>query len=98
MMASIANEAHNDLAQWAAEGGISFLIFMTGLVVWLARRVFQSVWALGLLAVFAHCYVDYALRAPPLQFLWFAIAGALTAVLQWHPQRGEVEDGSAGLP
>lgn len=76
--ALIANEAHNDLAQWVSEGGIPFLLFMTGIVVWMGKRVFQSIWGLGLLAVFAHCYVDYALRFPPLQFLWFGIAGALT--------------------
>ncbi|HWE52218.1 MAG TPA: O-antigen ligase family protein [Bryobacteraceae bacterium] len=74
----IANEAHNDLVQWAAEGGVPFLLLMTGLLACLTSRIFRSVWALGLIAVFAHCYVDYALRAPPLQFLWFALAGAVS--------------------
>jgi len=73
----IMNEAHNDLAQWASEGGIPFLLLIVGLTAWLGRRIFQSVWALGLIVVLAHCYVDYALRTPPLQFLWFAIAGTV---------------------
>ncbi len=73
----IVNEAHNDLAQWASEGGIPFLLFMTGLVVWLGPRALRSMWGFGIIVVFAHCYVDYILRVTALQFLWFALAGGL---------------------
>jgi O-antigen ligase len=77
-MAVIANEAHNDWAQWAAEGGIPFALLMAVLGVWLGRASFRSVWGLGVPVVLVHSYVDYILREPALAFLWFAIAGMLT--------------------
>jgi len=53
-----ANQAHNDWAQWAAEGGIPFFLFMLGVVAAAVRPAFRSLWGLGLLAVFVHCFVD----------------------------------------
>jgi O-antigen ligase len=88
----IANEAHNDLAQWASEGGVPFLLFMTALIALLGKRIVQSVWGFGLVAVFVHCYVDYALRFPPLQFLWFAMAGALTQFDSRSERRSQQSD------
>lgn len=77
-MAALANEAHNDWAQWTADGGIPFLLLMLGLVVWTARPSVQSIWGLGVLSVMVHSYVDYPIREPALSFLWFAMAGAVT--------------------
>lgn len=77
-MALLANEAHNDWAQWTSDGGIGFLVLMAGLVVWVARPAAQSMWGLGVLSVMAHSYVDYPIREPALSFLWFAMAGAVT--------------------
>lgn len=78
-MAVLANEAHNDWAQWASEGGIPFAILMGGLVVWIAGPAARSIWGLGLLSVMVHSYVDYPTREPALAFLWFAMAGGVTA-------------------
>ena len=50
-----ANQAHNDWAQWAAEGGIPFFLLMVGVVAGAVRPAFRSLWGLGLLAVFVHC-------------------------------------------
>jgi O-antigen ligase len=77
-LAVIANEAHNDWGQWAAEGGIPFFLLVAILVVWLGKASVQSVWGLGVPVVLLHAYVDYPLREPALAFLWFAMAGALT--------------------
>jgi O-antigen ligase len=77
--ALIANEAHNDLAQWGSDCGIPFVVIMLALVAWLARPAAKSIWGLGILATIFHCYVDYALRAPSLTFLWFALAGGVAA-------------------
>ncbi len=74
------NEAHNDWAQWASEGGVPFFLLMAALVVWLVKPSLQSVWGLGVLSVMIHSYVDYPLRDPSLGFLWFTLAGALTQV------------------
>lgn len=86
----VMNEAHNDLLQWAAEGGIPFFVLMAALVCWLGGRLYRSVWGLGVLVVFAHCYVDYALRRPPVAFLWFALAGAVTAAEVTRPRERNI--------
>jgi len=58
------NEAHNDWAQWASEGGIPFFVLIAALVLWLARPSLQSVWGLGVLSVMVHSYVDFPTRDP----------------------------------
>jgi O-antigen ligase len=77
-MALLANEAHNDWAQWASEGGLPFLILMAALVGWAAKPATLSVWGLGILSVMAHSYFDYPIREPALSFVWFALAGAVS--------------------
>jgi O-antigen polymerase len=80
--ALLANEAHNDWAQWAAEGGIGFALLMGILVLSLAGPAIQSVWGLGLLSVMAHSYVDFPIREPILSFVWFALAGAAASYVR----------------
>jgi O-antigen ligase len=77
-MAVLANEAHNDWAQWTCDGGIPFLLLMAALVIWIAKPAVRSIWGLGILSVMAHSYVDYPIREPALSFLWFALAGAVS--------------------
>jgi O-antigen ligase len=77
-MAVLANEAHNDWAQWTSDGGIPFSLLMAALVVWIAKPSIQSIWGLGVLSVMVHSYVDYPIREPALSFLWFALAGAVS--------------------
>ena len=48
---SFVNQAHNDWIQWAAEGGWPFLLLMVAVVALLARPAFDSLWGLGLMAV-----------------------------------------------
>lgn len=71
------NEAHNDWAQWASEGGLPFFLLMAALALWMIRPSIRSVWGLGILSVMIHSYVDYPLRDPAIAFLWFGLAGAL---------------------
>ena len=75
-----ANQAHNDWAQWAAEGGIPFFLLMVGVVAGAVRPAFRSLWGLGLLAVFIHCLVDYPMQQrPALAAFFFALLGIVTA-------------------
>jgi hypothetical protein len=75
-----ANQAHNDWAQWAAEGGIPFLLLMVGVVGGAVRPAFRSLWGLGLLAVFVHCFVDYPMQQrPALAAFFFTMLGILAA-------------------
>jgi len=76
--ALLANEAHNDWAQWTSDGGIPFTILMLGLVLWISKPAVESIWGLGVISVMAHSYVDYPIREPALSFLWFAMAGAVS--------------------
>lgn len=71
------NEAHNDWAQWASEGGVPFALLMAALTIWLAGPAVKSLWGLGILSVMLHSFVDYPLRDPAIAFLWFALAGAV---------------------
>jgi hypothetical protein len=75
-----ANQAHNDWAQWAAEGGIPFFLLMVAVVAGAVPRAVRSLWGLGLLAVFIHCLVDYPMQQRPvLAAFFFALLGIVTA-------------------
>jgi hypothetical protein len=86
-----ANQAHNDWAQWAVEGGLPALAAMVWLAVSLAAPAVRSVWGLGVLFVLAHSLVDYPLQQRPQLAGWFfALAGAVAA---WEYSRRRSEDG-----
>jgi O-antigen polymerase len=72
-----ANHAHNDWAEWAAEGGLPFVALLTVLALWSIRPGLDSLWGIGIPAVFAHSLVDYPLREPALAVLLFLMLGAL---------------------
>ncbi len=78
-IARLANEAHNDWLQWAADGGIGFAAVILGFAIYVSRLAWNNVWGLGVPAVFVHCLVDYATRSLPLAAFLFLIAGALAA-------------------
>jgi O-antigen ligase len=74
-----ANQAHNDWAQWAAEGGIPFVLLMVATAIWSVRPGLESLWGMGILAVFAHCAVDFPIQKPALAAFFFFILGLLAA-------------------
>ena len=63
---AFANQAHNDWLQWTAEGGFPLGIVLATLFFWSLRPAFQSVWGMGLVAVFLHAIVDYPFSRPAL--------------------------------
>jgi O-antigen ligase len=72
------NQAHNDWAQWAAEGGIPFLLLMLAIAGISVRPAIRSIWGLGILFVFVHCWVDYPMQQrPALAAFFFALLGAI---------------------
>jgi hypothetical protein len=75
----VANHAHDDWAEWAAEGGLPFLALVAMIAIWSVRPAADSLWGLGIPAVFAHSLVDYPLREPALAVMLFAMLGALAA-------------------
>jgi O-antigen ligase len=77
---TFVNQAHNDWLQWAAEGGIPFLLLMTAVAVWTIRPSVSSLWGIGLLAVFLHALIDYPLQQrPALAAYFFALLGILAS-------------------
>jgi hypothetical protein len=63
---ALANQAHSDWLQWAAEGGIPFALMLLSLFLWSLRPALRSVWGLGILSVFLHAAVDYPFSRPAL--------------------------------
>jgi O-antigen ligase len=55
----VVNQAHNDWAEFAAEGGIPFAMLMLGFAGWIVRLSIRSGWGIGVAAVFLHASVDY---------------------------------------
>ena len=73
------NEAHNDWAQWAAEGGIPMLALMAFIAVWSIRPAFRTLWGIGVVSVFVHSFVDYLLDDIGVRALQVVLLGALAA-------------------
>jgi hypothetical protein len=83
-LGAVANHAHNEWIQWAAEGGWPALGLMLGAVFWVARPAIRSVWGIGVLAVFLHSLVDYPFLRLGLAVWIFAFWGALAAYGRSH--------------
>jgi hypothetical protein len=73
----IVNEAHNDWAQWACDGGTLAVLVMLSLAFWSAWRGVQSIWGLGVSVVFVHALVDYPFQEPSIMFLAMVIVGLM---------------------
>jgi O-antigen ligase len=77
---NFVNQAHNDWAQWAVEGGVPLFLAMLAVVAMLAPAAVRSLWGLGLVAVFVHAGVDYPFeQRPALAAYFFALMGVLVA-------------------
>lgn len=75
---SRVNQAHNDWAQWAVEGGLPLFLLMAALVIRIAPVAIRTVWGVGILFVFAHCLVDYPFQQrPALAAFFFVLVGTL---------------------
>ncbi len=76
---AVANHAHNEWAQWAAEGGLPMLALAAGVFACCLRPALRSVWGIGIPAVFVHSLVDYPFLRLGLAAWIFAMIGALAA-------------------
>lgn len=75
---NFVNQAHNDWVQWAVEGGLPFALLLLAIVVLSVRPALQSLWGIGVLAVFVHCLVDYPMQQrPALAGFFFALLGVV---------------------
>ena len=74
-----ANHTHNDWAEFAADGGIPFLLLIAIPFVFEIPAAFRNPWALGLVVVMAHAFVDYPFPRPAVSGWLFAMLGLLYA-------------------
>jgi len=72
-----ANHAHNDWAEFAAEGGLPFLALVSIPFIAAIPLAFRHPWGLGLIAVMLHACVDYPFPRPAVSGWMFMILGAL---------------------
>ena len=76
----VVNQAHNDWAQWAAEGGLPFLGLMAIFAALIWKPAFRSIYGMGIAAFLLHALVDYPMQQRPALAAWFfAVAGAAYA-------------------
>jgi len=73
------NQAHDDWAQWAAEGGLPFMGLMLALAIWSFRRGWATGWGLGVAAVFVHCLVDYPIQRMGVGLVMFTMMAAMAS-------------------
>ncbi len=72
------NQAHNDWAQWAAEGGVPFLALLIFFAARLSKPAVLSIYGLGTLAFLLHATVDYPMQQRPAVAAWFFAVAGLT--------------------
>jgi len=73
-----ANQAHNDWAQIAVEGGVPGLACFLAFFFWALWRGGRGAWAIGVAAVLLHALVDYPIQRQALGVFFFLFAGAAT--------------------
>jgi O-antigen ligase len=72
--------AHNDWAEWAAEGGLPFLLICVTLAVWTLPAALRSLWGVGLAAIWLHCSVEYIFHQRPGLGACFCVLLAILAM------------------
>jgi O-antigen ligase len=82
------NQAHNDWAQWAVEGGVPFFAILLSLVAMAGPAAVRSVWGIGLVSVWVHCLVEYPLQQRLGLGAWFFV---LLGMLAASRSRGRAE-------
>jgi O-antigen ligase len=75
-----ANHAHNDWAEFAADGGIPFLLLILIPFVTVVPTAVRHPWGFGLIAVMLHACVDYPFPRPAVSGWMFAMLGTLYMV------------------
>ena len=81
------NQAHNDWAQWAAEGGLPFVLLLLFFAALLWKAAFRSIYGIGLFVFLTHALVDYPMQQRPALAAWlFCIAGVSCACVRGGAQ------------
>jgi len=76
---AIVGHAHNDWAQFAAEGGIPFLLTVLAIPALTFKPALRSLWGLGPFFLLLHSLVDFPMQIPALAALVFTILAAVVS-------------------
>jgi hypothetical protein len=82
------NQAHNDWAQAAVEGGLPVLLCLTAFFVWTLVTGWRTPWTLGLSFVLLHALVDYPIQRQALGVFFFLFAGSSSPSRRHSPDQG----------
>jgi O-antigen ligase len=82
-----ANHAHNDWAEFAADGGIPFLLLVLIPFAMAVPTAVRHPWGIGIIAGMLHACVDYPFPRPAVSGWMFAMLGTLymTRMSDKHP-------------
>jgi O-antigen ligase len=92
-----ANHAHNDWAEFAADGGIPFLLLVLIPFAMAIPAAVRHPWGLGLIAVMLHACVDYPFPRPAVSGWMFALLGALYMARMTDGQLQETSKAAAEI-
>jgi O-antigen ligase len=73
------NHAHNDWAEWTAEGGLPFLLLLGAIAAVSSFAAIRSGWGLGLVAIYLHGFVDFPMQRMGVTIWMFVVGAALAA-------------------
>lgn len=74
-----ANAAHNDWAQWAAEGGLPFAVLLFWVFGAAIVSSWRNPWGIGVVSVLLHSFLDYPTREPVIGVILFSLLGAMVS-------------------
>ncbi len=75
----LVDHAHDDWAEWAAEGGLVYFGCLLCVGAWAAVWAVRSVWGIGVLSVLLHSLIDFPMQKPALALWFFVLLGGLAA-------------------
>ena len=73
----LVNYAHDDWAEFAADGGFSFALFVFGLFAIALPRMLRHPWSLGLAFVMVHAFFDFPFPRVAISGWMFALLGSI---------------------
>lgn len=84
--------AHNDLLEWAAEGGIVFACVSISLALFSLGCALREPWCLGVFAAFVQSLVEFPLHKPAVTALVFAAVGCMAVGREWTSRNQGITD------
>jgi O-antigen ligase len=85
---TVTGHAHNDWAEWSADGGLPLLTLMMAVAILSLRPAVRSLWGIGTTALWLHSIVDSPLQNTALAGWFFLIVGAVAVGAQEDEDSG----------